>query len=299
LIDVVVGAGGGRRRSAGGGPFNTARALARLGVPTAFLGRLSGDPFGRWLAGLLVDDGASLAIASASPEPTTLAIAKVNHAGQAAYDFHIRDTSAPNLTSAMMPDQLAPTFDALHVGTLGLLLEPMASTLVAFVKREGPARLVMLDPNIRPALVDDEERYRQRLNSVIGRSTIVKASQEDLAWLYPDLSYEQAAETLMGRGVRLVIATLGARGAYAVMRGVRVSVQATEAAVQDTIGAGDAFGAALLSWLNDNDALRVNFTMNEGQLRSALEFACRVASITCSRAGADPPRRDELVGRLS
>src|SRR5207245_8666088 len=157
----------------------------------------------------------------------------------------------------------------------------------------------MLDPNIRPVLIEDSESYRQRLNSVIGRTTIVKASKEDMAWLYPDGSYELAAERLLGRGVRLVVVTLGAGGAYAAMLGAQVRVRTPEVVVVDTIGAGDAFGAALLVWLNDNGALQVNFTINEGQLRSTLEFACRVASITCSRAGADPPRREELVGRSS
>src|SRR5260370_26152609 len=137
----------------------------------------------------------------------------------------------------MMPDKLAPTVDALHVGTLGLLLEPMASTLVALIKREGSGRLVMLDPNIRPLLVEDEERYRQHVHSVIGRSAIVKAIEEDLAWLSPDIGYEPAVERLMVRGVRLVVATLGARGAYAAMYGARGTVCATYVVVVDTIGA--------------------------------------------------------------
>ncbi len=296
---MIVEDGGRRRRSPGGGPFNTARALARLGVPTAFVGRLSEDPFGRWLACLLEGDGASLSLASAGPEPTTLAIAKVNRTGQAVYDFHIRGTSAPNFTSGMTQTQLPPSAAALHVGTLGLVLEPMASTMLTLVKQEGPRRLVMLDPNIRPVLILDAERYRQRLHSVIGRSTIVKASEEDMAWIYPDIGYELAADTLLGRGVRLVVVTLGARGAYAAMGGLRVSVQSPEVLVVDTIGAGDAFGAALLVWLYDQGRLLADFALNKVELRSALEFACHVAAITCGRAGADPPSREDLTGSYS
>lgn len=295
---MVVGEGGTRRRYPGGGPFNTARALARLGVPTAFVGRLSEDPFGRWLSCLLERDGASLAFASAGPEPTTLAVAKVNDAGQAAYDFHISGTSAPNFISDMVQSQLPPTVAALHIGTLGLVLEPMASTIVRLVERAGPGRLVMLDPNIRPALVVDAESYRQRLHSVVGRSTIVKTSEEDLAWLYPSSSYEQAAETLVGRGVRLVVVTLGARGAYAAIGSYRVSVGAPHVLVVDTIGAGDAFGAAVLAWLHDKGELRADFKLSVAELRSLLEFACLVASITCSRQGADPPTRAEVVSSL-
>jgi len=298
LIDVVIAARGARRRSPGGGPFNTARAIARLGVPASFVGRLSEDPFGRWLACLLEGDGASLALATSGPEPTTLAIAKVNEAGHAAYEFHTRETSAPNLTPGMMEGSLPPTTAALHVGTLGLLLEPMASTVVTFVKREGSGRLVMLDPNIRPALVGNTDKYLQHLHSVIGRSTIVKASDEDMAWLYPHVSHERACEALLGRGVRLVVVTLGERGAYAAMRGTYVNVQAPKVAVVDTIGAGDAFGAALLTWLYDRGQLHPDFELNQAELRSALEFACLAASITCSREGADPPSRAELVSRF-
>ncbi len=295
---MVVGEGGRRRRYPGGGPFNTSRALARLGVPTAFVGRLSEDPFGRWLACLLAGDGASLALASSGPEPTTLAVAKVNEAGRAVYEFHIRDTSAPNLTPGMMQGSLPPAAVALHVGTLGLVLEPMASTLVTLVKREGSGRLVMLDPNIRPALVGDEEKYCQHLHSVIGRSTIVKASDEDIAWLYPHVSHQRACEILLGRGVRLAVVTLGQHGAYAAMHEAEVTVPAPKVAVVDTIGAGDAFGAALLTWLSDNGQLHPDFKLTEAQLRSALQFACLAASITCSREGAEPPLRAELVSRL-
>ncbi len=281
----------------GGGPFNTARALARLGVPTAFLGRLSEDVFGRRLAALLTAEGASLELASIGSEPTTIAIADVDSEGFAEYEFLVQGTSAPNLTREMVPKQFSPEVNALHVGTLGLVLEPMASTVSELIGREHGRRLVMLDPNIRIGLVPDSE-YRPRLQSAISQSTIVKASEADLAWIYPGLDHEQAAERMLGDRVRLVVVTLGARGAFGAHRDFQINVAAPHVDVVDTIGAGDAFGAALLAWLHDHDAISPDLCLQKDELGSALEFACLAGALTCSRAGADPPRKGEMEPRI-
>src|SRR5712691_2313223 len=212
LIDMISNGDGTQRAAPGGGPFNTARGLARLGVPTAFLGRLSQDKFGHELAGLLVADGASLEMASIGPEPTTIALADVNTDGFAEYQFLVQGTSAPNLTLDMVPDHMPPDVNALHIGTLGLVLEPMASTLVELVRRERDGRLIMVDPNIRIGLTRDAD-YRDRLLGLISQSTIVKASDTDLAWLYPECDYKAAAEQMLEAGIRLAVVTLGAAGA--------------------------------------------------------------------------------------
>jgi fructokinase len=298
LIDMIHNGDGTQQAAPGGGPFNTARALARLGVPTAFLGRLSNDKFGRELADLLASDGASLGLASVGSEATTIAVADVDSEGLAEYQFLVQGTSAPNLTYDMLPAHFAPEIDAFVLGTLGMVLEPMASTLLELVRREGTGRLVMLDPNIRVGLVPDDE-YRSRLREAIALSTIVKASDADLAWLYPDLSYQRAADRILEAGVRLVVVTLGAEGAFGAHRGFRVTVGAVPVDVVDTIGAGDAFGAALLAWLHDHGAIRPDLSLEEGDLRAALRFACQAAAITCSRAGADPPWRWEMTARPS
>ncbi len=273
LIDMISSADGTQHAMAGGGPFNTARALARLGVPAAFLGRLSGDRFGRELASLLVADGVSLEMASIGPEPTTIALADVNADGFAEYRFVIEGTSAPNLTLDMLPERLAQDVTALHIGTLGLTLEPIASTLVELVRRERDGRLVMLDPNIRAGLAGEGE-YRERVLSLIAQSTIVKASEGDLDW----------------------VVTLGAEGAYGTHRDLRVQVTAPAVDVVDTVGAGDAFGAALLAWLHDHGAVRPELSLDGDQLQAALDYACLAASITCRRGGADPPWKRELSG---
>ena len=295
LIDVVPAADGTRKPTPGGGPFNTARALARLGAPTAFLGRLSTDAFGVMLAQQLKADGADLSLVSYGPELTTLAVAEVDGQGLAEYDFFVKGTSAPNLTPEMLPARLPAEVTALHIGTLGLVLEPMATTLVELALREDDHRLVMLDPNIRPNLVTDAREYRDRLDGLVAHSTIVKASETDLAWLFPELDSEAGADRLLDLGARLVLVTLGAAGALAASSGRRIRVAAPEVEVVDTIGAGDAFGAAVLAWLHDHASLRADLALDHDELQSMVSFACLVAAITCTRVGADPPWRRELA----
>ena len=298
LIDRIHSGDGTQRAAPGGGPFNTARALGRLGVPTAFLGRLSNDVFGRELAQLLVSEGVSLELASIGPEPTTIAIADVDDEGFAEYEFLVQGTSAPNLTPEMIPELLGPDAGALHVGTLGLILEPMASTLAELVNREWGKRMVMLDPNIRVGLIPDPE-YRIRLKTAMSQSTVVKASEADLAWIYPALDYQLAAEEILRGGASLVVVTLVARGAFGAHRSTRIQVDAPRVEVVDTIGAGDAFGAAFLAWLHDHDAIRPTISLESEELKTALEFACLAGALTCTRAGADPPWKSEMMGRDS
>jgi fructokinase len=293
LIDVLED-GGLTRQAPGGGPFNTARALARLGIPTAFLGHLSTDSFGRELAALLSLDGVNLELTTTGPEPTTMAIAKVDGDGLADYEFMVEGTSAPNLTMAMVPEDLPPGIQALHVGTLGLALEPMASTLAALMKRESGRLAIMLDPNIRLTAASNPA-YRDRLQSVIPLAAIVKASVEDLAWMYPGDHYETAARRILETGVPLVVVTLGIDGAFGATAEASVTVAAPAVEVVDTVGAGDTFGAALLARLYDFDAVRPGLKVGISQLESALRFACLAAAITCTRVGADPPYRSELL----
>jgi len=293
LMDMIRNADGTQQAMPGGGPFNTARALARLGVPTAFLGRLSTDTSGQELAALLAADGVSLELASTGPEPTTIAVADLDRDGLAEYDFLVDGTSAPNLAPSAVPEHLAADVDAIHIGTLGLILEPMASTLAEFALRERAGRLLMIDPNVRPGLVD--ESYRDRLNSLIRASTVVKASDRDLTWLYPDRDYAAAAADLLGQGVSVVVVTLGADGAFGAHRDLRVRVAAPPVEVVDTIGAGDAFGAGILAWLHDHRLIGSSLALSRDQLRSALDYACLVASLTVARAGADPPWKRELI----
>jgi fructokinase len=193
----------------------------------------------------------------------------------------------------MLPEHLGPDVNALYLGTLGLVLEPMASTLAELVSREHGRRLVMLDPNIRPGLIPEAE-YRERLRTAIAQSTIVKASEADLAWIYPGLDYELAAAQVLDEGVTLVVVTLGARGAFSAHQDFRIHVAAPKVEVVDTIGAGDAFGAGFLAWLHDHGAIRPDLCLEKDELQQALGYACLAGAITCTRAGADPPWKREM-----
>ena len=214
--------------------------------------------------------------------------------GLSSAGWAVQGTSAPNLTLEMLPVQLPPEVNALHVGTLGLVLEPMASTLVELVRRERDGRLIMLDPNVRVGIIDEAE-YRDRMLTLVSESTIVKASNTDLAWLYPDGDYKIAVDQILGSGVKLAVVTLGAIGAFAGHRDLRVRVPAPPVDVVDTIGAGDAFGAALLAWLYDHAAIRPDLSLEPEELNAALAYARLAASLTCARAGADPPTKAEML----
>ena len=291
-MDVVRD--GNQKPRPGGGPFNTARALARLGVPTAFIGRLSGDKFGVELRRCLVSEGVDLSMSVLGPEPTTVALAEVDQSGLASYRFDFAGTAAPNLTADMLPAHLPSEVRAMHVGSLGLLLEPMATTISDLVQRESAGRVIVVDPNIRPSTIDDPRGYRSRLDSVMGLSTIVKAADSDVAWLAPAATPEDFADSVLSAtGARLVVVTLGAAGAYGATARVRARVVAAQVSVVDTIGAGDAFGAALLAWLHDRRLLVRDLSLGPADLEDALTFACNVASLTCARHGT-PPRRSEL-----
>jgi len=253
-------------------------------VPVAFLGHLSGDAHGRTLLEALRADGVALDLVSVGHEPTTRAIAHVDASGGAGYEFEVEGTSAPALTADLVPHRLPAGVTALHIGTLGLALEPIASTLLDLVARERARRVVMLDPNVRPGAAPDTV-YRENLRRAIAMSTIVKASEEDIAWLGAP---PQA---------RLLVVTRGQRGAFAVHEGHRVDVPAVNVDVVDTIGAGDAFGAALLAWLFHHDRATPDLDLDRAELASALEYACLAAAITCTRRGADPPTESEMAAR--
>ena len=242
----------------------------------------------------LVSDAVNVDLVSFGHEPTTLARARVDAEGRAVYDFEVEGSSAPALTREMVPESLDPAVKALCVGSLGLVLEPIATTLVDLVEREAASRVVIMDPNIRTGLTP-ERAQRERLRRVIASSTIVKASDDDLAWMFRGLDVVDAATELCAAGVRLVVVTSGPAGAFALHQGNRVAVPAAQTDVVDTIGAGDTFGAALVAWLYEHDVLVSDLSLNPGQLKEALEFACLAAAVTCGRRGADPPWRREVA----
>jgi fructokinase len=277
----------------GGGPFNTARTLGRLERPVAYLGRLSSDRFGERLEALLADDGVSLESVVPTEDPTTLALAEVDHDGVARYRFYERGTSAPGLTPEAALDALPSEVEILHVGTLGLALEPVATALEAVVAHLRDSALIAVDPNCRPWVVDDAGAYRERIRRVLRNAHVLKVSEEDIEFLEPDRSAIDGVRALLEHGPPVGLLTRGPNGALVVTRTAEVAVPAPRAKVVDTIGAGDAFGGGFLAWWSERGLGRDEL----GQIDlvvEATEFACLVAARTCSRPGASPPWRHEL-----
>jgi fructokinase len=295
LFDVVAEDSEDLKAHPGGGPFNAARTIARLEQPVAYLGRLSTDRFGARLERILVDDGVSLQSIVRTEEPTTLALAELGDGGSVSrYRFYAQGTSAAGLTAeaalAALPDRVHTVF----VGTLGLVLEPMASALEAVVDRlSGTDTMVAVDPNCRPDVIGDPAAYRRRLKWILARTHLLKVSEEDVHFLDPDRDPVKATRALLVDGPTVGILTRGGEGAVVVTPERDVVVTSPKVEVVDTIGAGDAFAGGFLSWWRERgigtDAL--------GDLDTVVEaagFACLVAARTCERPGASPPYRNEL-----
>jgi fructokinase len=288
LVDLVPGAGGMLAPLVGGGPFNTARALGRLGQATTFLGALSGDPFGRRLAAALAEDGVAAPLRT--DRPTSLALAELDAAGRASYRFYFTDTSAEAVTPQAALAALPADAAALHVGSLGLVLRPLADAVEALVERLAGRALVMIDPNVRPTMIAQRADYDARLRRLIAQADVVKVSDEDLEALAPGVPAREAAQALLGQGPKLVLLTLGPKGAVAFGAFGAREAAAPPVVVADTIGAGDTFsGAWLARWL------QLGRPLDDGAAaQDATAFACRAAALCCARPGAAPPTTAEL-----
>lgn len=253
-----------------------------------FLGRLSQDRFGGLLRTRLDADGVTLGVPQPSEAPTTLAAVDVDSAGIARYRFYIASTSVPDLSYSALSAAFPAGATALHAGSLALLMEPVGSATERLIGELPPDTLVMIDPNCRPDALTDSGPYRARLARIFRRADVVKVSIEDLAYLAPGVSSRAAAAEVLGQGPALVLVTDGPHTALALMRDQAVSVDVPKVEVVDTIGAGDAFGGAFLAWWSANGLTAADLGRC-GPVREALRVAAEVASLTCTRAGADPP----------
>jgi fructokinase len=293
LIDLVVRADGSVVATPGGGPYNVARALGRLGASVAFLGRVSNDRFGRILEAGLAADGVDLDCLVRTDEPTMLAVAEVDDAGAATYRFHAERTAAAGLLPEDVPNGLPAGTTAFHVGTLGLVFEPTAATIEGLAIAASPDVLVMLDPNCRPAAIADPHAYQARLDRVLVRVDVVKASADDLAWLDPERDAVAAARRLLARGPAVVLLTDGPNPVRIVTRRSVTTLEVPRVVIVDTIGAGDAFGAGFLeAWMRDGHG-RPELA-DGAAVVEATRFAIKVGSRTTARAGAEPPTLAEL-----
>ncbi|MGW8332836.1 carbohydrate kinase family protein [Streptomyces sp. NPDC055897] len=308
LTDVLVTPDGIRAARPGGSPANVALGLGRLGRRAWLATRIGDDPLGKEMHARLADSGVRLTGGSVQDGTTSSATARLNSEGSATYEFDIRWDPVPG---AVLPT-LAGMPGHLHTGSIAAALAPGADLVLAAVREAHGSATISYDPNLRPALLRGPAVERPRIELLVSLSDVVKASEEDLAWLYPDRAPADAAREWATAGPALVVLTLGAAGAHAYWRGGHVAVPGRRVAVVDTVGAGDAFMAGLLSGLMARGLLAAGrgpvrgrharqalhrATAGPGpapELASALGLAARVAALTCTREGADPPTLAEL-----
>lgn len=280
----------------GGAVFNTAIALGRLGVRVGLLSGLSRDRFGGYLTEALSASHVDAALAVKSDRPTTLAFVHLVD-GQASYSFFDENSAGRMLTPADMPT-LPDDVTALFMGGISLACDPGADAYAALLAREGGERAVMLDPNIRPGFIRDADRYRARLGRMIAQADIVKLSDEDLDWIAPDpLSVREKIDAILDAGPAIVLLTRGAQGATGFLAdGTEVQAPAETVEIKDTVGAGDTFNAGVLAKLSELDLLRKSDlrAISADALQAAMTHGARVAAVTVSRAGANPPWAKEL-----
>ncbi|GAB3686002.1 carbohydrate kinase [Actinocorallia lasiicapitis] len=278
----------------GGGPANTAVALGRLEVPTAFVGRIPGGPLGALLRAYLTDSHVDLARAVAAAEEPTLALATVDGDGRARYSFYANGTADFQWTADELAEATPPDVTCLHAGSLALALEPSGPLIEKLLRERRGGATISIDPNIRPGIVP-VERYRDLLPGWTSTADLFRLSSDDLALLRPGSSLQDACEEWHADGVHLVVITCGADGAYASLNGHRLTVPARPVTPVDTVGAGDAFTAGLLYRLHTAGALGGRLTgLTPDLLVRALTFASDVAAETCRKEGADPPYLADL-----
>jgi fructokinase len=295
LVDLV-GQRGGRTLAAhpGGSPANVALGLARLGNPVTLKTRLGRDAFGTMIrehleaSGVVVDAGPDEKAVSTSLAIATLA------AGIASYDFRI-EWDVPSLLPLPVETR------CLHTGSLGTVLPPGNANVVDLMAREHERGRVTVsyDPNVRPALMGEPAAARPDVERLVALSDVVKVSDEDLRWLYPDRPYEQVAAAWLDSGPAMVVVTRGDAGVYALSGDLELHRPAIPIDLVDTVGAGDSFTSGLLDGLRRADLIGAArhdalAAIDEATLVDVVDQAARVAAITCSRPGADPPTRAQL-----
>jgi len=279
---------------AGGAVFNTAIALGRLEVPSGFFCGISTDLFGEILVDSLAASNVDTSFAARSDRPTTLAFVVLTD-GQASYMFNDENTAGRMIEPADLP-VLSDDVKAVFFGGISLAVEPCAGTFEALMTREAPNRVTMIDPNVRPSFIRDEDHYRARIMRMLSMADIVKLSDEDLHWLMGDGELADLAENIRARGPAIVLITEGAKGARGYFAGGVADVASRRTEVVDTVGAGDTFNAGVLAALHDKGLLNKD-TLRQislADLEDAMILGAKCAAVTVSRAGANPPRRSEL-----
>lgn len=292
LIDIVRPLQGPDQEFPGGSPANVAITLARLGREARLLTWFAADERGQILADHLAESGVELVAGSRSAERTSTALAQLDETGAAQYEFDI-DWRVPSV-------ELPPDVSAVHLGSIAAVLEPGARGAVDIVERLRKRALVTYDPNMRPALMGAPQDVRPKVERLVELSDVVKVSDEDLAWLYAGADPVTIARSWQEKGPALVIITRGGEGATAISAREQIEIKTPKITVSDTVGAGDSFMGALLDHLDAAGLLDVSHraalrSIDSEEITRLLTHAAKVAAITVSRPGANPPWREELA----
>jgi fructokinase len=262
----------------GGGPANTAKALARLGIATSFIGGISSDKYGELIEGELASYGVDLNLARRSMLETAMAVVTLNKSGSASYEFKLSDTATFDFGNWLPRGNP----EVLHVGTLATIVEPGAGNLYEWARNLGAS--IIFDPNVRVSVVSDRNKYRRAFEKWARISKIVKLSNEDLDWL------GYSVNEIYDFGVEVVVVTSGEAGLSGFSKAGVVSIPGVKVDVVDTVGAGDTVGAVLVEGL-----LKYGESLIDN-LEEVVRRAALAAAITCTREGAKPPSLDELDG---
>lgn len=278
----------------GGGPANTAHALARLELESEFIGGLSSDRYGQMMRAEFVAAGVGLHFTPTHELPTCTANVTIAPDGSASYQFLIDGTATFAYDKNNLPEiDLAvekKKVDAIYFGTLAAIVEPGATTLFEWMKRAAGKVPIIFDPNIRPSVLSDRVQYQAAVARFLQIADVVKASTDDIAWLYPDMHEFEVAKSWLEHGVKLVVITRGERGLVGITAEHVIEVPGVEVDVIDTVGAGDTVGAILAEGIITHGFEKAL----TAELSHILHRAVAASAITCSRQGAQPPRRSEL-----
>ena len=278
----------------GGGPANTAKALARLGLQVDFIDGISTDAYGVTARKELERDGVGLTLTLNSDKPTCTATVTLDSAGSASYEFLIAGTATFDFNDSWLPDPEALKPSVLHIGTLATIVEPASTTLQNWAIKCAEFAPIVFDPNVRSSVVGDREKYRSAVEKWVGISSVIKLSDDDVSWLYPEESMDEVAKRWIAGGASLVVVTRGAHGIIGYTEHGYEEVDGAKVTVVDTVGAGDTVGAILVEGIMKHSVIGL-----QGQvLNAVLHRAAIAAGITVSRAGAQPPRLHELVEAL-
>ena len=295
LVDEVLSDTAPKRFHPGGSPLNVAVGVARLGRPVQFVGRYGTDAYGQLIHEHLRGNSV---LTPLPPDdlPTSVATALLDPAGGARYTFDLA-WQLPSLAEAL--PRLLDGTTMLHTGSIASMLQPGADAVLRAVERARPSATITYDPNCRPSIITDAAYARDQAEKFVALADVVKASDEDLAWLYPKEDPRDTARRWLAMGPALVAVTGGSKGAWAVTAGGEAEASVPPVAVVDTVGAGDSFMSALLVSLMDLEldggARRPELVrIGAGDLSTVLGFAVRAAAVTVSRAGANPPSREDL-----